>query len=332
MSFLYKPWTSEYQSQYTWKLRNNFRKPKDILEKQLEELKQLQEANNKKLSMLEYDLKSKFIHDEDELYITERIFKKSPSKEVETKKDNIAVSSRDTDDLVLPKLSENTNVTKAENSKNPPSIKSNRSSGCRSPKNGAVKENKLTVDEQVDALISHFRRDGYGNNPWIGNKPTSFEYEKMKKFPPSKATIKDYDENLKLRRAKMYDEYRKEIDLRRLKQLFPYVNFDELNYNAQTQTYDDGIITGTFLSEYGDKYVNWNHPPYPYNRRFERCAQKISRNYDNNVGTSTTEDKKNEHVSSINSLSKQLDQKLAIKDDDLEVCDKCNGYYIKPQK
>jgi len=48
MSFLYKPWTSEYQSQYTWKLRNNFRKPKDILEKQLEELKQLQEANNKK--------------------------------------------------------------------------------------------------------------------------------------------------------------------------------------------------------------------------------------------------------------------------------------------
>jgi len=160
------------------------------LEKQLEELKQLQEANNKKLSMLEDDLKSKFIPDEDELYITEKIFKKNPSNEGDEKKEEITVSSRDTDDLVLPKLSEDTNVTKAENVKNPPSVKSNRSSGCRTPNNGAVKENKLTVDEQVDALISHFRRDGYGNNPWIGNKPTSFEYERMKKFPPSKATIK----------------------------------------------------------------------------------------------------------------------------------------------
>jgi len=52
MSFLYKPWTSEYMSQYTWKLRNQFRKPQDILEKQLEELKQLQEENNKKIIII----------------------------------------------------------------------------------------------------------------------------------------------------------------------------------------------------------------------------------------------------------------------------------------
>eukprot|EP00833_Pecoramyces_ruminatium_P016299 jgi/Orpsp1_1/1190331/evm.model.d7180000078314.1 len=350
MSFLYKPWTSEYQSQYTWKLRNQFRKPQDILEKQLEELKELQDANNKKLSMLENELKTKFIPDDDELYITERIFKKE-AKDVNS---NDAKTTKGSEDLVLPKLSDDSNVVKADscNNNNRPSSsssnrsgksnKANRSSGCKSPNNyvttttttttTTVKETRPSINEQVDALVSHFRRDGYGNNPWLGNKPTSFEYEKMKKLPPSKANIKNYDDNLKLRRAKMYDEYRKEIDLRRLKQLFPYVNFDELNYNAQTQTYDDGIISGTYLSEYGDKYVNWNHPPYPYNKRFERCSQKISQNHDNTVGTSTSEDKKNEAVSSINSLSKQMEKKLVLEDEDLEICEKCNGYYIKPQK
>jgi len=140
---------------------------------------------------------------------------------------------------------------------------------------------------------------------------------------------KNYDENLKAKRARIYDEYRKEIDLRRLKQLFPYVNFDDLNYNAQTQTYDDGIISGTYLSEYGDKYVNWNHPPFPYSRRFDRCAKKVAESYENNVGTSTLEDKKNEDFSTtITSLTKNV-EKLGLNDEDLEICEKCNGYYIK---
>jgi len=330
MSFLYKPWTSEYQSQYTWKLRNQFRKPQDILEKQLEELKQLQDENNRKLSLLENSLRDKFIPDDDELYITEKIAKKE-------------------EELVLPKLSENCNVTKAENA-NPPnrpssstsnhSSKSNKPKSptpCKSPaSNKDVKEEKKykDINEQVDALVSHYRRDGYDNKPWIGNKPTSFEYEKMKKLPSSKTNIKNYDENLKLKRAKIYDEYRKEIDLRRLKQLFPYVNFDDLNYNAQTQTYDDGIISGTYLSEYGSQYVNWSHPPLPYSRLFGKCSQKISANYDNNVGTSTSEDKKNglDNIqSTINSVSKNL-EKISLNDEDLEICEKCNGYYFKKEK
>jgi len=331
MSFLYKPWTSEYMSQYTWKLRNQFRKPQDILEKQLEELRQLQEENNKKLSLLEDSLRDKFVPDEDELYITEKVLKKE-------------------DDLVLPKLSDDCNVTKAENvttSNRPSSSSSNRSaksnkSKCSTPaksgskKDVSVKEEKKykDINEQVDALVSHYRRDGYDNKPFIGNKPTSFEYEKMKKLPSSTTTIKNYDENLKLKRAKIYDDYRKEIDLRRLKQLFPYINFDELNYNAQTQTYDDGIISGTYLSEYGSQYVNWSCPPLPYSRRFEKCAQKISANYDNNVGTSTSEDKKNgiDNIQgTINSVSKDL-EKLKIEDEDVEICSKCNGYYFKKDK
>jgi len=331
MSFLYKPWTSEYMSQYTWKLRNQFRKPQDILEKQLEELRQLQEENNKKLSLLEDSLRDKFVPDEDELYITEKVLKKE-------------------DDLVLPKLSDDCNVTKAENvttSNRPSSSSSNRSaksnkSKCSTPaksgskKDVSVKEEKKykDINEQVDALVSHYRRDGYDNKPFIGNKPTSFEYEKMKKLPSSTTTIKNYDENLKLKRAKIYDDYRKEIDLRRLKQLFPYINFDELNYNAQTQTYDDGIISGTYLSEYGSQYVNWSCPPLPYSRRFEKCAQKISANYDNNVGTSTSEDKKNgiDNIQgTINSVSKDL-EKLKIEDEDVEICSKCNGYYFKKRQ
>ena len=139
---------------------------------------------------------------------------------------------------------------------------------------------------------------------------------------------------MKLKRAKIYDEYRKEIDLRRLKQLFPYVNFDDLNYNAQTQTYDDGIISGTYLSEYGSQYVNWSHPPLPYSRLFDRCSHKISANYDNNVGTSTSEDKKNglDNIqNTINTVSKNL-EKISLNDDDLEICEKCNGYYFKKEK
>ncbi|OUM64969.1 hypothetical protein PIROE2DRAFT_8113 [Piromyces sp. E2] len=185
MSFLYKPWTSEYQSQYTWKLRNQFRKPQDILEKQLEELKQLQDENFKKLSLLEDSLREKFIPDDDELYITERKVKKE-------------------EELVLPKLSDDCNVTRAENVELPPinrpssissnhSSKSNKAKSCKSPNvEPCVKEDKKhkEVNEQVDELIAHYRRDGYGNNPWIGNKPTSFEYEKMKKLPTSKTYIK----------------------------------------------------------------------------------------------------------------------------------------------
>jgi len=195
-----------------------------------------------------------------------------------------------------------------------------------------VKEEKKynDINEQVDALVSHYRRDGYDNKPWIGNKPTSFEYEKMRKLPTSKTNIKNYDENLKLKRAKLYDDYRKEIDLRRLKQLFPYVNFDELNYNAQTQTYDDGIISGTYLSEYGSQYVNWSCPPLPYSRHFEKCAKKISANYDNNVGTSTSEDKKN-GLDNIDSVTKSM-EKLKVEDEDVEICNKCNGYYFKKDK
>jgi len=316
MSFLYKPFTSEYQSQYTWKLRNQFKKPQDILERQLEELRELQEANQNRLSMLEDELKTKFIPDEDELNITQRVFSKDaykkspPPPEVKPPKES--------EELVLPKLSDDTNVTKAG------SCDAEKQSKCKSPSSD---KGMLSINDQVDALVSHFRRDGYGNNPWIGNKPTSFEYEKMKKIPPSKANIKCYDDNLKLRRAKMYDEYRKEIDLRRLKQLFPYVNFDELNYNAQTQTYDDGIISGTYLSEYGDKYVNWNHPPYPYNRRFEKCSQMISKNYGNNVGTSTSEDKRN-NATAPNELSKQM-EKMLLNDEEFEICDNCSGYYYK---
>ncbi|ORX63390.1 hypothetical protein BCR32DRAFT_279240 [Anaeromyces robustus] len=336
MSFLYKPWTSEYQSQYTWKIRNQFRKPQDILEKQLEELKELQEENFKKLSLLEDSLKSKFIPEDDELYITEK--KIVPKKETKE------------EELVLPKLSDDCNITKAENvevttQKRPSSSSSNRSSksnksnGSSKSKNASKNttnkdkccKSQKDINEQVEALISHYRRDGYGNNPWIGNKPTSFEYEKMKKFPSSKASIKNYDENLKLNRAKMYDAYRKEIDLRRLKQLFPYVNFDELNYNAQTQTYDDGIISGTYLSEYGSQYVNWNRPPAYYAKRFEKCAQKISENYDNNVGTSTVDDSKDDINETVNSLTKNV-EKIGLEDEDLEICDQCNGYYMKKEK
>ncbi|ORX53872.1 hypothetical protein BCR36DRAFT_403503 [Piromyces finnis] len=315
MSFLYKPWTSEYQSQYTWKLRNQFRKPQDILEKHLEELKQLQDENFKKLSSLEETLKNKFIPEDDELYITEKKIKKEES-------------------LVLPKLSDSgNNITKAENVELPPIKRPSSASSNKGSKAGdvGVKEEvkHKEINEQINALISHYRGDGYGNKPFIGNKPTSFEYEKMKKIPTSKTTIKNFDENLKEKRAKIYDAYRKEIDLRRLKHLFPYVNFDELNYNAQTQTYDDGIISGTYLSEYGSQYVNWNHPPFPYSRRFDRCAKKIAEKYENNVGTSTLEDKENNIISnSITSLSKNID-KLGLNDEDLEICEKCNGYFIK---
>jgi len=339
MYFLYKPLTSEYQSQYTWKLKTHNRGPQDILEKQLEELKELQEANKKRISMIEEEMKSQFLPDEDELYITEREFKQNfPPKGYNN--DNVSsVPKRETEDLVLPKLSDNTNVTKADNnnkninnngrpssSSSHCSIRANRSScssGCRSPK-----EVKLAPEKQVDALVGHFRRDGYGNNPWIGNKPTSFEYERMKRTPKSYANIKKYDGNLLLRRAKLYDEYRKGIDLKRLKFLFPYVNFDELNWNAETQTYDDGVISGTFLSEYGDKFINWSR--LPYNGRFERTSQKISRNENNNVGTSTSDDKREEAKSSIN--TKQTDTNLVINEEDLDFCEKCNGYYIKPKR
>ena len=155
------------------------------MEKQLEELKQLQDENFKKLSLLEDSLREKFIPEEDELYITERKVKK--------------------DDLVLPKLSDDCNVTKAENIELPPinrpsSSSSNCSSKlnkaksppCKSPNVEPVKEEKKhkEVNQQVDELLSHYRRDGYGNKPWIGNKPTSFEYEKMKKLPSSKTNIK----------------------------------------------------------------------------------------------------------------------------------------------
>jgi len=332
MSFLYKPWTSEYQSQYTWKIRNQFRKPQDILEKHLEEIKQLQDENLKKLSLLEESLKGKFVPEEDELGITERKIKKE-------------------ENLVLPKLNtEDGCITKAENVVLPPitdrpssaskSVKAEKS--CKSPVADDKKEEEKNqekkhkeVNEQVEALISHYRRDGYGNNPYIGNKPTSFEYEKMKKLPTPLTTIKNYDENLKEKRAKIYDAYRKEIDLRRLKQLFPYVNFDDLNINAQTQTYDDGIICGTYLSEYGAQYVNWSCPPLPYSRRFEKAANKV-KTYENNVGSSTLDDskkKKEEEItdSTITSLTKNV-EKLGLKDEDLEICEKCNGYYIKKEK
>ncbi|KAG4105019.1 hypothetical protein H8356DRAFT_1418988 [Neocallimastix lanati (nom. inval.)] len=335
MSFLYKPLTSEYQSQYTWKLRTHNRGPQDILEKQLEELKELQDANKKRLTMLEEEMRSQFIPDEDELKITEREFK--PNFLSRDNDNNFSVPKRETEELILPKLSDDTNVTKADNrninnngrpssSSSHYSIRSNRgscSSGYRSPK-------EVPPEKQVDALVGHFRRDGYGNNPWIGNKPTSFEYEKMKRHSSSKANIKNYDDNLVLRRAKLYDEYRKEIDLKRLRFLFPYVNFDELNWNAETQTYDDGVISGTFLSEYGDKYINWSRLPFPYNRRFERTSQKISRNEGNNVGVSTSDDIKNEE--SIHSLTKQMDNNLVLNEENLDFCKRCNGYYIKPNK
>jgi len=48
MSFLYKPWTSEYQSQYTWKLRNQFRKPQDILEKPIRGIKRITRCQQQK--------------------------------------------------------------------------------------------------------------------------------------------------------------------------------------------------------------------------------------------------------------------------------------------
>jgi len=314
MSFLYKPFTSEYQSQYTWKIRNHFRKPQDILEKQLEELKQLQDENFKKLSLLEESLKERFIPEDEDLKITEKKFKKE-------------------ENLVLPKLSaEDGCVTKAENIELPPivekpvSVKSEKSSPNTNDKKDEKKHKE--VNEQVEALISHYRRDGYGNNPFIGNKPTSFEYEKMKKLPSSTTTIKKYDENLKEKRARIYDEYRKEIDLRRLKQLFPYLNFDELNYNAQTQTYDDGIISGTYLSEYGSQYINWSNPPFPYSRRYARK----SKTYENNAGSSTFDDKKKEAAApTVDSLTKNI-EKLDLKDEDLEICEKCNGYYLKKEK
>jgi len=57
MSYFYKSWTSEYQSQYTWKLENKYRKPQDILEKQLDELKQYQNESKNKLSLLEKQLR-----------------------------------------------------------------------------------------------------------------------------------------------------------------------------------------------------------------------------------------------------------------------------------
>ncbi len=159
------------------------------MEKQLEELKQLQDENNKKLSLLEDSLRNKFIPDDNDLYISEKKVKKE-------------------EELVLPKLSNDCNVTKAENvdpPKRPSSSSSNhsekankpKSPTCKSPANGNsknadVKEEKKykNIDEQVDALVSHYRRDGYDNKPWIGNKPTSFEYEKMKKLPSSKTNIK----------------------------------------------------------------------------------------------------------------------------------------------